>query len=79
MIKKTRCKFRCDSVLATEGAKTVVLTAATEADDDNKEWSKWTPSGRLELAITNLPASEMFTPGEFYFLDLTPCEPKETP
>jgi hypothetical protein len=31
------------------------------------------------MTITNLPAAEMFEPGSFYYLDLTPCESKETP
>lgn len=37
----------------------------------NAEWSKATPSGSLELYITNPGAHGAFVPGKEYFLDIT--------
>ena len=45
----------------------VKLSAAT--DDGNKEWSKYTPSGQIELHITNPVAFEAFKLGQFYLVD----------
>lgn len=42
--------------------------------DENKEWSKWTPSGSLSMSITNPAALEQFVVGKDYFLDFTPAE-----
>lgn len=38
----------------------------------NAQWSKWTPSGRLELHITNPEALGKATPG-YYKVLLVPC------
>lgn len=75
-----RAKFRCIERKETgsnygpkvEGQKTqeaVVLAAVY--GPGNEAWSKWTPSGRLELAITNPAALDQFTVGEEYFIDIT--------
>ena len=41
-------------------------------NDPNKSWSKWTPSGTLELTITNPEAFNQFAVGQDYFVDFTP-------
>ena len=48
---------------------TVKLTAV--AGDENKTWSKYTPSGSVELTISNPEAFDQFKIGEFYFVDFT--------
>jgi len=40
----------------------------------NESWSKYTPSGKLEMAVTNPAAIDMFAIGKAYFVDFTPCD-----
>lgn len=41
---------------------------------ENKEWSKWTPSGEVSLQITNPKAVDQFQLGQAYFVDFVPVE-----
>ena len=43
-------------------------------DDDNKDWSRWTPSGSMALVITNPDAIAQFEIGKPYYVDFTPAE-----
>lgn len=54
---------------------TVVLYAVS--DDANKTWARYTPCGRVELAIDNPDAYEAFVLGETYFVDFTVAPAKE--
>jgi len=69
-----RAKFKCVSVTNsdTEGGKRYFFDAAVEGEE-NKSWSKWTPSGRLEVTITN-PDAQKFEAGKCYYLDFSPAE-----
>ncbi len=66
-----KAKFKCVELKrmsyydtgVTEG---VILQACS--GPGNEEWSKFTPSGRLEMQITNPAALEQFHLGKFYFL-----------
>lgn len=37
----------------------------------NKTWSKWTPSGKVEMHITNPDAFQQFKLGGTFFVDFT--------
>lgn len=41
---------------------------------DNESWSKYTPSGKIEMSITNPKAIDAFEPGKAYFIDFTPAD-----
>lgn len=43
-----------------------------KAGDDNEQWSKYTPSGKLEMTVTNPKAVAGFELGRAYYLDFTP-------
>jgi hypothetical protein len=45
--------------------------------DDNKSWSKWTPSGSIQLQISNPEAYDQLKLGQAYFVDFTPAPAKE--
>jgi hypothetical protein len=66
-----RAKFKCESVTKFETGCQVKLRATNQQDGDNQDWSQWTPSGSLEMTITNPPAETSFAPGRFYFLDFS--------
>lgn len=79
-----RAKFRCTRrAECTDGghAKNVTTVLVTmqavygEGEGDpNREWSKWTPTGQLEMSITNPDAFMQFEIGKSYYLDITPAE-----
>jgi hypothetical protein len=41
---------------------------------DNESWSKYTPSGKIEMSITNPAAIDKLEKGKAYFVDFTPVE-----
>lgn len=72
-------KFQCESVqkvysgLNDDGSRNVngvvKLRAVSGTDEDNKQWSKWTPTGELSMVITT-EAWTQFEPGQEYMLDI---------
>lgn len=44
----------------------------------NKTWSKYTPSGSMELSITNPAAFDQMKLGQAYFVDFTEAPFNET-
>ncbi len=78
----TRCKFRCDSVKARSVGKNhdgseqindeIALYAVS--GDENKPWSRFTPSGKLEMTIDNQALIGAFKPGKIYFIDIAEAE-----
>jgi hypothetical protein len=50
----------------------IIMSAVTSGDDNaaNKQWSKWTPTGRLSFTVTNPAVFEKILPGQFYYCDL---------
>lgn len=82
MISKVRAKFFVASVnhMATPGsalAATITLNPVFGSygdGKDNESWSKYTPSGKFEMSVTNPAAIEFFEPGKAYFIDFTPAD-----
>lgn len=75
MSRKIRAKMKCNSVTKTEGSEQVKLAPVTAGNNpDNASWSKWTPSGVLELNITNPDVHGAFEPGKEYFVEITAAE-----
>jgi len=75
MKRITRCKFVCTGV-AVHGSVTSGFTydyefcAVTSGSEENKNFWKWTPSGKLTFGCTH--AKDQFIPGEEYYLDIMP-------
>lgn len=67
----TRCKFNCVSVEDYGQSKKVKLAVVYEGDlspnEENKRFTKATPSGECWLTIDNPLASVQFVPGRSYF------------
>lgn len=59
-----------------KSAEELVLHAVYSNDDGspNKQWSKWTPAANLSMTISNSQAFGKVLPGQFFFVDLIPCE-----
>lgn len=76
-----RAKFRCQSVqhilTNSPGEAAAVLVFAPvfdNGDGTNKQWSKYTPNGKLEMTVTNPDAIAKFELGKSYFLDFSPAD-----
>jgi hypothetical protein len=62
-----RAKFRCEQ----KDGENVLFRACIEGEE-NKEWSRWTPAGTIQMTINNPTALAAFEVGKDYFLDFTP-------
>lgn len=71
-----RAKFQCSSINKSpdDSSAVVHLSAVTTGSADNETWSKYTPSGQLQMTISNPAAAEQFEQGKEYFIDITPAE-----
>ena len=73
----TRAKFYVVSVKKTkfsDGIGSVVeLSPVVSGSEENKEFYKWTPSGRIELGTINEKAAAEFEIGKEYYVDFTPA------
>jgi hypothetical protein len=49
--------------------ETVVVKLTAANGPQNQTWSKYTPTGSIELQITNPAAFEQFKLGQAYFVD----------
>ena len=47
---------------------------SNEEGSANKQWSKWTPAASLNMSINNPQAFGKVLPGQFVYVDITPCE-----
>jgi hypothetical protein len=68
-------KFTCTGIRNADEGEYVSLRAVytTDPEDPNHSWSKWTPSGSMEMQITNPDARGKFVEGVEYFLTLKPA------
>lgn len=58
-----RAKFHITSIelfSSPSGSGTVKLTAGNDKEGDNIDWSKYTPSGSIQMMITNPDAFKVF-------------------
>lgn len=73
-MKSVIAKFECISVSDDSEleVKSVALWPVTDGSEENKSFSKYTPSGSLNLVISyDTPACEFFKEGKEYYLDIT--------
>ncbi|XOD90345.1 hypothetical protein ACLAIB_17205 [Klebsiella variicola] len=71
-----RAKFQCNSINKSSDNSTAVvhLIAVTTGSAENESWPKYTPSGQLQMVISNPAAFEQFEQGKEYFIDIVPAE-----
>ena len=72
-MSQVRAKFVVNEVNQNEdGSSKVSMSPVTSGTEENKSWSTHTPSGKLEMDITNPDAT--FEVGSEYYLDFTKAE-----
>lgn len=73
-----RCKMRVSTVkriINADGqpeSEEIQLNAVYGDSEENKQWSKWTPQGQLNITINNPDAIGKVLSGHEYFVDFTP-------
>ncbi len=73
---KVRAKFVCQCIedKPEYQQKYVTFSVVTSGSEENKPFSKYTPSGNLTLDISyDTQASDAFNEGKEYYLDITPA------
>lgn len=75
-MSKVRAKFQCVANEPTSGEQhQVKLLAVVSGSEENKSFSRWTPSASVELCISDeTPAATAFEVGKEYYVDFTPAE-----
>jgi hypothetical protein len=74
---KTRCKFQVQSVTKYQGHMEAIKLTAVYDDGvakENASFASATPSGSLEITVTNVNVIGKLLPGAYYYLDLVPVE-----
>lgn len=79
-----RCKMVCTEKAERfnqwsqqPGKEAVAVKLTCANGPQNQTWSKFTPSGSIELQITNPAAYDQFKLGQAYFVDFTEAPLKE--
>ena len=79
MSKTIRAKFTVSEVSKYGGCggTKIVLSAVTVGSEENKSFSQYTPSGKIEMMITVDEVAKQFSEMGEYYIDFTKAE--ETP
>lgn len=69
-----RARFHCHTVLKSKEAETVTLQPvySSKEGSPNHEWSQYTPSGKIEMTISNPGCWGGFVPGTEYDILFSP-------
>ncbi len=74
---KVRCKFHLQEIRRYSGYPDrlkAVFRAVGGGSAENESFTKYTPSGVLEIDVDNPAVVDSLTLGSYYYLDLIPCE-----
>lgn len=78
---RTRAKFKCNWVKDHgNNIKIVqlgVVCCKDPATKENGDFTRYTPNGHIEMQIDNPAAACQFTPGSYYYVDITECPPMD--
>lgn len=79
---KVIAKFECKTVKTHEVAQDelgyeIELEPVTSGSEENEEFYKWTPGGKLVLETVNERAGAQFRPGKEYMLTIEEAEKAE--
>ena len=70
-----KAKFKVQSVTQFEGSQLISAQPVTTGSEENKSFSRWTPSGKLEMTINDgTRAFDALKPGQEFYMEITPIE-----
>ncbi len=72
-----RAKFTLDTISRNQHGSALFTFVAVGDDGipENQRFHRYTPSGKLEMVVTNPAVIESFQLGQSYYLDFTPVPP----
>jgi hypothetical protein len=66
---RVKAKFRCNSITDNGHNLSINMTAIYGSEGENKDFTKVTPSGQLNISIDkDAPAAKLFEPLKDYYL-----------
>lgn len=66
-MSKVKAKFYVESVIPTsDESRQIGMRAVIGNSEENKDWSKWTPSGDLSLSVTTEAFKDAKVGDEYY-------------
>lgn len=68
-----RAKFHVDSVTHHAYGRSVKMSAVHDGSPENNQFAQATPSGILEMYISNPAALDFLEPNKDYYLDFSPA------
>jgi hypothetical protein len=73
---QVRAKMVCVATEPNINEQTTVnFQAVTSGSEENKSFSRWTPSANIMMVISNeTPAAQVFKQGKEYYVDFTEVE-----
>lgn len=69
-----RAKFKVDFITIHAESREVKMSAVTSGSEENKSFSKWTPTASLSMNISNPECFDKFEVGKEYYIDFTKAE-----
>jgi hypothetical protein len=72
-----RCKFVCQSIQDNGTPESKRVTLGTQYDPElpeDQRFTRWTPSGTLDVVIDNPAAVAQLAVGKAFYVDLLPVE-----
>jgi hypothetical protein len=69
-----RAKFEVQSVKRTTWGREAVAVAVYSGNAEDNQFAAATPTGKLEITVTNPAAMDFLEPGKSYYLDFTPAD-----
>lgn len=72
-----RAKFKLDSITRINYGggeqQTLLLSPVTFGSEENKQFWKWTPTGKIELTTVNPAVLQEMEFGKEFYVDFTPA------
>ncbi len=70
-----RYKFKCTvKSFLLNGIGSVELIPVASGSEENQNFFKWTPWGKIEIGSINEEALKQFQPGKEYYIDISLAE-----
>lgn len=73
-MEKVRGKFSCTKNVESPYGNEVSFWALYSNSPEDNSYSKATPSGNINMIVSNPEAAKFFEAGKSYYLDFSKCE-----
>ena len=70
-----RCKFKCvTKEVFSDGGASITMEPVYSGSEENKQFFKYTPSGRFTFGTINENAASQIEQGKEYYIDISTAE-----